>query len=464
MVAPDDLARSYAAAWTERDDAKRRELLESCCSPVIRFLQEGWEHEVVGVGPLSDTIGEFQAGWPDGVVVRVELTTPGRLASRFRTRRLRVDLRRGSRLRNRLRRARERRQDEDDRGLRRSGPSAGTARLTAVIACADAGGGEACVARRNVRGVPQPQFGTATFGFPRIEESAVSSSFVFGRATTAAEIEAVQRLRYEVYVEELDRYRDAAGAVDGRFVEPEDDHSWIFYARVGDEMVASTRPTWGGSGFSERQIDQYGLAPLLEEIPPELMAVGERNSVLPMHRGSGVIDALMEYGKSFAETYDLRVVIGCCEPHLLSLYLKMGCRPYAEQNINSESAGYLIPIISFVPDVEAFRGVGSAKSGDLPECIERVLARSGSVRSQVLSGAEEYWGDVRRTLDELNAQRISAFDGFADDEAQRCIARATSSNVRRGTVCSNAAVRRAISSSCSTERSKFATAIRSSAC
>ena len=39
-------------------------------------MQEGWEHEVVGVGALSETIGEFQAGWPDGVDVRVELTTP----------------------------------------------------------------------------------------------------------------------------------------------------------------------------------------------------------------------------------------------------------------------------------------------------------------------------------------------------------------------------------------------------
>ena len=254
----------------------------------------------------------------------------------------------------------------------------------------------------------------------------MSTGFVFGRATTAEEIAAVQRLRYSVYVEELGRYRDAVGAGDGRFAESEDENSWLFYARDGDQVIAATRTTWGGDGFSARQIDQYQLAPFLEQIPVELMAVGERNSVLSGYRGTGVFDELMNYGRAFTATYDLRLVFGCCEPHLLSLFLKMGCRPYAEHNINSESAGYLIPIISFVPDVDGLRGVGSAKTtADLPECVARVLTRGGSVRSQVLSDADEYWSEVRRTLDALQAQQISAFDGFTDDEAQRCIARSS---------------------------------------
>ena len=54
--------------------------------------------------------------------------------------------------------------------------------------------------------------------------------YEFARATTATEIEAVQRLRYAVYVEEMKRYDDVTGAEDGRFAEPEDDHSWICYA------------------------------------------------------------------------------------------------------------------------------------------------------------------------------------------------------------------------------------------
>jgi hypothetical protein len=108
------------------------------------------------------------------------------------------------------------------------------------------------------------------------------------------------------------------------------------------------------------------------------------------------------------------------------MYLKMGCRPYAEHNINSPAAGYLIPIVSFVPDVEALRGLGSAVApGELPACVERVLASGGSVRTESLTDASEFWSEIRRTLDELDAQRFAIFDGFTEDEAQRCIARST---------------------------------------
>jgi hypothetical protein len=182
--------------------------------------------------------------------------------------------------------------------------------------------------------------------------------------------------------------------------------------------------TWGGEGFSARQIDQYQLAPFLEEIPPALMAVGERNSVLPAYRGTAVLDEMMQHSRPFIDTHDLRLVFGCCEPHLLSLYLGMGQRPYAEQNINSPSAGYLIPLLAFIPDIEALRGVGHTTAPNaLPGCVERVRARTGSVRSQSLSAPKEYWEEVRQNLDEIHAQRISAFDEFTDDEAERCLAR-----------------------------------------
>jgi len=75
-LTPDELAAAYAAAWTELDATRRRELLASCCGPGIRFLQEGWDHDVVGIDALSDAIGGFQADWPEGVEVTVEMTTP----------------------------------------------------------------------------------------------------------------------------------------------------------------------------------------------------------------------------------------------------------------------------------------------------------------------------------------------------------------------------------------------------
>jgi hypothetical protein len=249
----------------------------------------------------------------------------------------------------------------------------------------------------------------------------MANGFTFGRATTGAEIEAVQRLRYAVYVEELGRYRDAADDESGRLAEPEDDTSWLFFARDGDEVVATTRISWGGDGFSRRQIEQYQLEPFLAELPAEVLAVGERTSVSPAYRGTSVLEELMALSQPELDAHDIRVVFGCCEPHLLSLYVGMGQRPYADHNINSPSAGYLIPLVAFLPDADALRRFGPG--GGLPACVERVLERSGSVRSQVLAAPEEYWAEVRRTLDELREQRIATFDHLTDDEVARCLAR-----------------------------------------
>src|SRR3954452_17117104 len=248
--------------------------------------------------------------------------------------------------------------------------------------------------------------------------------YEFARATTGAEIEAVQRLRYAVYVDEMHRYDDVSGSEEGRFAEPEDTYSWICYAHDGDQVVAATRMTWGGDGFSDRQAEQYQLAPFLADLPPEVMGVGERNTVLPSHRGTGVLDQLIDFAGTATNVRDLHVVFGCCEPHLLSMYLRMGQRTYAPHNINSPSAGYLIPLVSFTPDADALQGIGRATEADaLPRCIEAVLARAGTVRSEALTAPDEYWREIRRTLDEIDAQQISAFEGFTDEETQRCIAR-----------------------------------------
>jgi hypothetical protein len=248
--------------------------------------------------------------------------------------------------------------------------------------------------------------------------------FEFGRVQSDDERRAVQRLRYRVYVDELGRYAGKADHDEQLLAEPEDDDSWIFYARAGDEMVAAGRLTWGGTGFSARQIEQYQLQPFLDELPAEVMAVGERLLVRSDYRGSTLREELMQSGQPFIDPHGLRVVFGCCEPHLLGMYLSMGQRPYAERNINSEDAGYLIPLVAFSPDVDALRGLGKDGGPDeLPRCVERALAGGGSVRSHVLSPSQEYWSEIRGALDELHAQQLSAFDGFADDEAERCIAR-----------------------------------------
>ena len=247
--------------------------------------------------------------------------------------------------------------------------------------------------------------------------------FEVGRAETTEEKEAVYRFRYSVYVEEMGRYQDTADHEGRRLVEPEDEHGWIFFARDGDDVVGTARLSWGGHGFSTRQIEEYSLAPFVAGVPPGFLAVGERVMVMPKYRGTGLVDQLLDDRRQGAIAHDVRIQFSACEPHLLSLYLGQGRRTYADQNINSPEAGYLIPLVAFPQGPEAVRAIGG-DTADLPSCVDRILSGgTGAVLSPLMMASGEYPDQVRQTLHDIEDQGLSAFHGFTDDEVERCLAR-----------------------------------------
>ena len=128
-----------------------------------------------------------------------------------------------------------------------------------------------------------------------------------GRADTDEDKEAVYRFRYSVYVEEMGRYQDTADHEGKRLVEPEDERSFIFYARDEDgDVVGTARLSWGGSGFTQRQIEEYGLAPFLAELPPAHVALGERVMVRPDLRGTGLVEEVLQCRDETALEHDVR--------------------------------------------------------------------------------------------------------------------------------------------------------------
>ena len=93
--------------------------------------------------------------------------------------------------------------------------------------------------------------------------------------------------------------------------------------------------------------------------------------VTPRLRGTGLVDDLLAVRGEVAIANDVRIQFSCCEPHLLSLYLGQGRRTYAEKNINSPEAGYLIPLIVFPQGTDV---LADRADGTLPDCVAQVLS------------------------------------------------------------------------------------------
>jgi CRP-like cAMP-binding protein len=247
------------------------------------------------------------------------------------------------------------------------------------------------------------------------------------RAQSEQDHEELFKFRYSVYVEEMGRYRRAADHERRRLVEPEDAHSVLYGAREGGKVVGTSRLTFGADGLSPRQIEQYSLAPFLADVPAELIAVGERLMVAPQLRGSTVAPQLRDLSEEDVAARGVRLVFGGCEPHLLPMNLSAGGRTYAERNINSEEAGYLIPLLFLVDGTEGLADAAGSLDAHgnpcLPHSIDAALARTGGVFSEALVSAEEYWAHVEDTLERLEDQKLHAFAGLDDAEAKECVAR-----------------------------------------
>jgi hypothetical protein len=130
----------------------------------------------------------------------------------------------------------------------------------------------------------------------------------------------------------------------------------------------------------------------------------------------------------------IQLIFGDCEPHLLNLYLGLGQRTYSKTNVNSAEAGYLIPIVTVVEDYAYFKQLNSPllpylhDFGDdarIPDIIRRVFAEGSAVKSRVQTTSESYWSDVHGALSELATNRVSALDGFSEEEAARCLEKST---------------------------------------
>lgn len=256
-----------------------------------------------------------------------------------------------------------------------------------------------------------------------------------GIVETQAEREAVYRLRYDVYVEEMGRYRSVADHKRRMLYEDVDEQSRISYVEIDGEFVATARLTWGGDGpLPQRMIDQYNLAPFLAELPASAIAVGERAMVRPHLRGTDVLLKLMCNGMSWVNDNRIQLIFGDCEPHLLNLYLSLGQRTYSKTNVNTAEAGYLIPIVTVVEDIDHFRRLNSpllpylrdfGPEARIPDCIRRAFAEGSAVKSRLQATPVDYWAEVHGALSELEANRPSALDRFTDEEAARCLEKST---------------------------------------
>ena len=262
-------------------------------------------------------------------------------------------------------------------------------------------------------------------------------------AETDSERLGIYRLRYDVYVDELRRYRGVADHENRHFSEPDDDNARLYCALdAAGEVIGTMRHFWGGDGpFSDRVVEQYDLELFLDDIALNEIIVGERFMVSRAHRGTDLIYRLFCTYLAFANDKRIQLIFGDCEPHLLNLYLGLGFRTYSGKNISSPETGYLIPLIMIPEDVDHFRAIRSpladvvkdfGSDSRVPACVSRLLEAGSAVASEKFTPHARYWEDIETALKLVQGDRPLLFDGLNEEQIELCLTKSNLIECRTG--------------------------------
>jgi len=241
--------------------------------------------------------------------------------------------------------------------------------------------------------------------------------------------------RFRILVEELGQFRGAADHWARLLEDGIDAASRQTAAYVHGELVGSMRWTWGGDEpLPPELIERYQLAPFLERVGAHEIIVGERTAISKAYRGSEILFRLYSHFLRFVNANRIQLVFGNCEPQLLSLYLGLGFRTYAPQNVSAAEAGYLVPLVLAAEDLPYLHRIDSplvgvlqdfAEEAQVPEDLTALLA-AGAVASERLLSRDDYRRQLETAFAQIDRDRPKLFDDLDEDSVRRLLA---SSNV-----------------------------------
>lgn len=174
---------------------------------------------------------------------------------------------------------------------------------------------------------------------------------------TAEDRERVFRLRYEIYVGEMARKQEFADHGARRIEEPLDDPSaCLFAVEDGDELIGTVRTNFARSGNLEHP-ELYGLEDF-GSYYPDRVSMATKLMVRRDQRGGQATHLLIAEHYRKIREQDVAFDILDCNPHLVPLYQKLGCRLYRE-NIQHPDYGTVIPMVLVTSDLDYFEQIAS---------------------------------------------------------------------------------------------------------
>jgi hypothetical protein len=173
-------------------------------------------------------------------------------------------------------------------------------------------------------------------------------------ARTAEEKEQIYRLRYQVYVTELNKANPTNVDHTKKWIkDPEDDSpdSAILYTKSGEEISGSLRVDTFRFGDASAQLKERFSLKLFPFTPDVLLCEVGRLIISRKYRGLLILPALVKTSYDYGYQLKVKYSFQYCSPGLVNHYRKLGFRPYAG-NLIFTADGVRIPMMFICSDYE----------------------------------------------------------------------------------------------------------------
>jgi CRP-like cAMP-binding protein/predicted GNAT family N-acyltransferase len=261
------------------------------------------------------------------------------------------------------------------------------------------------------------------------------------RAADAEARRAIYRLRYRIYVEELQWTPPEVDHERRELHDPLDECSALYLLLTKGTPAGTLRIT-NLSRIQRLEVlrESYALGPALGHFDPREIILSGRFMLHPRMRHGSAILSLIRRGYEDARRDGARLNFADCSPHLLPLYEHLGYRRYTDP-FNDPHFGYKLPILMVMGDLACFAASHSPLvrvAREFPDDPEaRAWFRSGiGVAAHPTSASLMPEGMFLDLLAERVGQdpvhHLSLLKGLSHDEAQRFLSQATVIHARPG--------------------------------
>ncbi|MEU9133607.1 cyclic nucleotide-binding domain-containing protein [Kitasatospora sp. NPDC048540] len=239
---------------------------------------------------------------------------------------------------------------------------------------------------------------------------------------------AVERLRYQSYVERLGADRPTADHRGKLLPLPADHQSRVLYAVEDGQVVGTLRIRHAMLGpYTESEIQVFAPQAFSAVAPIERTTIIDAFAIREDRQASAVrIDLFAEVARYWASE-EVKLAFCDCMPHLLGNYQRLGFRPY-KPNASFPEAGLVIPLVLVIDDLDHLESVGSPVLSLLRAaggCWDR--ARGREIAAYILASGQDHV--VEDTADDLDEHapaiidrpdhRLSVFGGMTAEERRK---------------------------------------------